>query len=121
MNVLVTHGTRKPEGVCSWSAISHSGCPSCSTEQVHVAFVDALDPTPAQLLSPSAIVVPAFLSRRHHVNTDIAAHIAASGHAGVVLTPPLGPDPQMVRVLADGLVESGCRLGALRDLHTAAA
>ena len=109
-------------------------------EQVQVAFVDVMGPTPREVLSSAAamarptIVLPAFLSRGYHFRTDVPAQVAASGHTGVTVTAALGPCPQMVRLLADRLVESGwCRgdaviLGAagtsdpvaLRDLHTTA-
>jgi sirohydrochlorin ferrochelatase len=105
---------------------------------VHVAFVDVLGPTPSEVLADwhdrPAIVVPAFLSRGYHVRADIPAHVADSGHPDVTVTPALGPDPQMIRVMAGRLVESGWRPGdsvvlaaagtsdpaAQRDLHTTA-
>ena len=55
------------------------------------------------------MVVPAFLSRGYHVSSDIPAHVAASGHPDVTVTEALGPGPQLVRVLADRLIESGWR------------
>ena len=81
---------------------------------VHVAFVDVLGPTPAEVLrglTGPAVVVPAFLSRGYHVNTDIPAHVAASGHSDVTVTDALGPSPQLARVLADRLIESDWRPG----------
>src|SRR5262249_34206956 len=71
------------------------------------------------------------LSRGYHVTADIPAHIAASGHPDVTVTEALGPGPQLVRVLADRLIESGWQYGdsvvlaaagtsdsgAQRDLH----
>ena len=60
-------------------------------------------------------VVPAFLSRGYHVTTDIPAHVEASGHPDVTVTEALGPEPQLVRVLADRLVESGWRRGRFGD------
>ncbi len=87
-------------------------------------------PTPA-----SRCAVPAFLARGYHVSTDIPAHVGASDHPAVTVTPALGPDPALVRVVVDRLVESGWRTddsvilaaagtsdpAALRDLHTTAA
>jgi len=84
----------------------------------------------AQMDGP-AIVVPAFLSRGYHVTSDIPTHVDASGHPNVTVTEALGPGPQLVRVLADRLIESGWRQddsvvlaaagtsdpGAQRDLH----
>jgi sirohydrochlorin ferrochelatase len=79
--------------------------------------------------------VPAFLSRGYHVGVDIPAHVEASGHPDVTVTEALGPSPQLARVLADRLIESGwCQddsvilaaagtsdRAAQRDLHMMAA
>ena len=58
-----------------------------------------------------AIVVPAFLSRGYHVRTDLPAHIAASGHTDVTVTPALGPSRRIARIVAEQLVKSGWRRG----------
>ncbi|MGZ6778963.1 MAG: sirohydrochlorin chelatase [Mycobacterium sp.] len=132
--LLVAHGTRKPEGVAMIGELA-ARVSELLDGRVHVAFVDVLGPTPQEVLRPSTIVVPAFLARGYHVTTDLPRHIAASGHADALITQPLGPSPQIVRVLADRLVASGWRVGdsvilaaagtsdpiARRDLHTAAA
>ncbi|MDT5015956.1 MAG: hypothetical protein QOD39_2116 [Mycobacterium sp.] len=106
--------------------------------RVHVAFVDVLGPTPSEVLLDlhgPAVVVPAFLSRGYHVKTDIPFHVAASEHPDVTITDALGPSPQLARVLADRLIESGWRHAdsvvlaaagtsdpsARHDLHTMAA
>lgn len=139
MKLLVAHGTRKRRGVAMVGALAER-VSAVLDEQVRLAFVDVLGPTPREVLSSAAamkrptIVLPAFLSRGYHVSTDVPAQVAASGHTGVTVTAALGPCPQMVAVLADRLVESGwCRgdaviLGAagtsdpvaLHDLHTTA-
>jgi sirohydrochlorin ferrochelatase len=81
------------------------------------------------------VLVPAFLASGYHVRTDIPAHVAASRHPDVIVTDPLGPSAQLVRVMTDRLVESGWRPsdsvvmasagtsdpGALRDLRVTAA
>jgi len=103
-----------------------------------VAFVDVAGPTPAEVLrqmrGEHVVLVPAFLSRGYHVGVDVPAHVAASGHPEVSVKQALGPDPQLVRVLAQRLVQSGWRPGdsvifaaagtsdpvAGRDLHTMA-
>src|SRR6202008_1151287 len=95
-------------------------------------------PTPSEVLAAtpdeSVTLVPAFLSRGYHVTTDIPAHVEASGHPDVTVTEALGPGPQLVRVLADRLIESGWHRddsmilaaagtsdpAALRDLRTTA-
>jgi len=132
--LLVAHGTRKPHGVAMVGDLAQR-VSKLLCEQVCVAFVDVLGPTPAEVLrGRSAVVVPAFLSRGYHVNVDIPAHVAASGSTDVVVTAALGPNPQLMRVLADRLVQSGWRRDdsvvlaaagtsdpvAQRDLHTAA-
>ena len=132
--LLVAHGTRKSGGVAMVGALADE-VSTLLDRQVEVAFVDVLGPTPRDALGPSSILVPAFLARGYHVNVDIPAHVAASGHGETVITPPLGPSPQMVRALVDQLIENGWCRGdsvvlaaagtsdrrALRDLHTAAA
>ncbi|MEV3903458.1 sirohydrochlorin chelatase [Mycobacterium sp. NPDC050551] len=135
--VLVAHGTRKQRGVALVGDIAAQVAATLG-RQVHVAFVDVLGPTPAEVLrglpDAPALVVPAFLSRGYHVGVDIPAHVDASGHPDVTVTDALGPDPQLIRVLADRLVESGWQQGdsvvlaaagtsdpvAQRDLHTTA-
>ena len=132
--LLVAHGTHKPEGVTLVGELADR-VSELLDRRVKVAFVDVLGPSPQDALGPSSIVVPAFLARGYHVNTDIPAQVAASGHTDTVVTPPLGPSPQIVRVLADRLAVSGWRPGdsvvlaaagtsdraARRDLHTTAA
>jgi sirohydrochlorin ferrochelatase len=134
--VLVAHGTRKQRGVQMVGDLAQRVSATLG-QPVHVAFVDVLGPTPSAVLASMAgptIVVPAFLSRGYHVTTDIPAHVAASTHPDVTVTEALGPGPQLMRVLADRLIESGWRRGdsvilaaagtsdpdARRDLHTTA-
>jgi sirohydrochlorin ferrochelatase len=132
--LLVAHGTRKPAGVAMIEDLAERVSGLLDREG-KVAFVDVIGPTPREALSASTIVVPAFLSRGYHVNVDIPAHVAASGHTDAVITPPLGPSHQIVRTLTDRLIESGWRQSdsvvlaaagtsdatAQRDLHTTAA
>ena len=135
--LLVAHGTRKQRGV---SLIGDLAAQVSETldQPVHVAFVDVLGPTPSELLGATpdrpTVLVPAFLARGYHVTSDIPAHVEASGHCDVTVTRALGPDPQLVRVLVDRLIQSGWRPddsvilaaagtsdpAAMRDLHTTA-
>ena len=134
--VLVAHGTRKRQGVAMIGDLAEQVSATLG-QTVHVSFVDVLGPTPSEVLKQMdepAIVVPAFLSRGYHVASDIPTHVDASGHPDVTVTEALGPGPQLVRVLADRLIESGWRHddsvvlaaagtsdpGAQRDLHTMA-
>ena len=112
--VLVAHGTRKPGGVSMIGELADR-VGAALARPVRVAFVDVLGPTPSEVLrsldGAPAIVVPAFLSSGYHVRSDLPDHIAASAHPAVTVTPALGPDPQMVRVVTDRLLESGWRPG----------
>jgi sirohydrochlorin ferrochelatase len=114
--ILVAHGTRKPAGLEMIGDLA-ARVSATLERPVHVAFLDVLGPTPSGVLSATGmlerptIVVPAFLSRGYHVNVDLPAHVAASEHPGVTVTDPLGPSPQIVRVVAQRLVESGWRTG----------
>ncbi|MFI5506575.1 sirohydrochlorin chelatase [Mycobacterium sp. NPDC051804] len=107
--VLVAHGTRKSAGVKMVGSLADRVAAALGSP-VRVAFVDVLGPTPAEVLRglpEPAVVVPAFLSRGYHVNSDIPAHVAASGHSDVTVAEALGPSPEIARVLADRLIESG--------------
>jgi sirohydrochlorin ferrochelatase len=112
-HVLVAHGTRKQSGVALIGDLAQRVSAAVGAG-VHVAFVDVLGPTPSEVLrglDAPAVVVPAFLSRGYHVNTDIPTHVAASGHPDVVITDALGPSVQLTRILAERLVQRGWRPG----------
>ncbi|MBS4728219.1 sirohydrochlorin chelatase [Mycobacterium sp. SM1] len=116
MNLLVVHGTRCASAVAMIGQLAER-VGALVKHTVRVAFVDVLGPTPAEVLSSAAattrpaVVLPAFLSRGYHVRTDLPAHIAASGHPDVLVTPALGPSPQMVRIVGEQIVKSGCCQG----------
>lgn len=108
---MVAHGTRKQSGVEMVADLAQRVSTALGS-QIHVAFVDVLGPTPGEALrglNEPTVLVPAFLSRGYHVNTDIPLHVAASEHLDVTVTEALGPSPQLALVLADRLVESGWR------------
>jgi sirohydrochlorin ferrochelatase len=112
-NLLVAHGTRKHSGVALIGDLAERVSASLGSP-VLVAFVDVLGPTPSAMLrslSEPTVLVPAFLARGYHVNSDIPAHIEASGHRNVTITDALGPSPQLTRVLTDRLIECGWRIG----------
>ena len=114
--ILAAHGTRRPGGVAMVADLA-AQVSALLDRRVQVAFVDVLGPTPSEVLSRAvasgrpAIVVPAFLSRGYHVRTDLPAHVAASGHPNVIVTPALGPSGETARIVAHQLAESGWRLG----------
>ena len=112
-HLLVAHGTRKRSGVKLIGDLAEQ-VSAVLASPVHVAFVDVVGPTPTEVLRDipgPAILVPAFLARGYHVNTDIPEYVAASGHPDVTITDALGPSPQLTRVLVDRLLECGWRLG----------
>jgi len=117
--ILAAHGTRRPGGVAMIGDLA-AQVSTLLNRTVQVAFVDVLGPTPSDVLSSvvrtaapheHAIVVPAFLSRGFHARTDLPAHVAASGHPNVILTPALGPSAEIVRIVAQQLVISGWHPG----------
>lgn len=113
--LLVAHGTRKPQGVTMVGRLAER-VSRLVHRPVHVAFVDVLGPTPSDVLAAlpqnrPVTVVPAFLASGYHVRVDLPAHVAASGHRAVTVTPPLGPCAGTVAVLSQRLVECGWRPG----------
>jgi sirohydrochlorin ferrochelatase len=136
--ILAAHGTRRPGGVAMIGDLA-AQVSTLLERTVQVAFVDVLGPTPSEVLSQvadgrRAIVVPAFLSRGYHVRSDLPAHVAASGHSNVIVTPALGPSGQIARIVFYQLMQSGWQAGdsvilgaagtsdyrARADLHTTA-
>lgn len=90
---------------------------------VRTAFVDVLGPAPAEVLrdlaaAPAgtaepvpAVVVPAFLASGYHVYQDVPREVAGSGHPAVTVTPAMGPDPALARIMAVRLRAAGWRPG----------
>ncbi|TQF66101.1 sirohydrochlorin chelatase [Rhodococcus spelaei] len=110
--VLVAHGTRSTRGVDMVAALADRVSAQVGTTRV--AFVDVLGPSPAEVLRDlpgSAVVVPAFLASGYHVHTDVPREVADSAHPQVHVTPALGPDPVLARVLLERLREAGWRDG----------
>ncbi|BBX07685.1 sirohydrochlorin chelatase [Mycolicibacterium aichiense] len=106
--ILVAHGTRSPQGLATVTEIAAAVAEHVGP--VRTAFVDVLGPNPRELLAEStspAIVVPAFLASGYHVNTDLPARVAESGHACVTITAALGPDPVLAAIMRTRLLEVG--------------
>ncbi|MDM7854085.1 sirohydrochlorin chelatase [Cellulomonas alba] len=61
---------------------------------------------PAGGPAPAVVVVPLLLSVGYHVKVDIAAAVDRPGAAAAA---PLGPDPRLVDLLTDRLLEAGLR------------
>ncbi|MBE9372863.1 sirohydrochlorin chelatase [Saccharopolyspora sp. HNM0983] len=135
--LLVAHGTRDPAGPVVVESIAAAVAERANIS-VHVAYVDVIGPTVAdalRALDGPVVALPAFLASGYHVRTDLPAQIAAAGRTrDVVVSPPLGPDPELARAMLDRLTESGWRPGqnvlvsaagssderALGDVRTAA-
>ncbi|NTY59047.1 sirohydrochlorin chelatase [Mycolicibacterium sphagni] len=106
--VLVAHGTRNPMGLDTITEIAAAVAEHVGA--VRTAFVDVLGPNPREVLentASSVVVVPAFLASGYHVNTDLPARVAESGHPSVTITPALGPDPVLAQIMRGRLLEVG--------------
>ena len=109
--VACAHGTRNPAGrrlIAELALAARDLRPGLVTT---AAFVDVQPPTVVDVVAElssagrPAVVVPLLLSGGYHVHVDIAGAVARS--AGAVAAPPLGPDPRLVGVLRDRLVQAG--------------
>jgi sirohydrochlorin ferrochelatase len=109
--VACAHGTRSPAGrrlVAELALAARAARPRLTTV---AAFVDVQPPTVADVVAEltaagrPSVVVPLLLSGGYHVHVDIARAVAAAPAA--VAAAPLGPDPRLVEVLFDRLVQSG--------------
>ncbi|MCC3315396.1 sirohydrochlorin chelatase [Nocardia africana] len=117
--VLVAHGTRSAAGVRMIAAVADAVRAEMGRTgadvPVRTAFVDVLGPTPAEVLGElngvPAVVVPAFLASGYHVYQDVPREVRDSGHPDVVVSPAMGPDPMLARVMRMRLHEAGMRPG----------
>jgi sirohydrochlorin ferrochelatase len=109
--VACAHGTRDPAGrrlIAELALAARALRPDLVTT---AAFVDVQPPTVVDVVAGlaaagrAAVVVPLLLSGGYHVHVDIAGAVAA--HPGAVAARPLGPDPRLVAVLHDRLLEAG--------------
>jgi sirohydrochlorin ferrochelatase len=109
--VACAHGTRNPGGrrlIAELALAARRLRPGLET---WAAFVDVQPPTVADVVAELAaeerptVVVPLLLSGGYHVHVDIAQ--AVDRHRTAVAARPLGPDPRLVEVLDDRLVQAG--------------
>ncbi|MDT0277778.1 sirohydrochlorin chelatase [Blastococcus goldschmidtiae] len=109
--VACAHGTRNPTGrrlIAELALTARQVRPGLVTT---AAFVDVQPPTVVDVVAGltaegrPAVVVPLLLSGGYHVHVDIADAVA--GAEGTVAARPLGPDPRLVAVLHDRLVDAG--------------
>jgi sirohydrochlorin ferrochelatase len=118
--VAVAHGSRDPAAQECVQSLTGRVARLASGVRVRAAFVQHAKPSLAAALAGAAaeagadggtgpVVVPLLLSGGYHLSYDI---IAAARAAGVPVARPLGPDPRLVRALADRLDEARVPDGA---------
>lgn len=109
--IACAHGTRSPTGrrlIAELALAAREQRPGLVTT---AAFVDVQPPTVVDVVAGlaaegrPAVVVPLLLSGGYHVHVDIAGAVADA--EGTVAARPLGPDPRLVAVLFDRLLEAG--------------
>ena len=109
--VACAHGTRNATGrrlIAELALAARDLRPGLVTT---AAFVDVQPPTVADVVAGLAgdgrpsVVVPLLLSGGYHVHVDIAGAVADA--ASAVAARPLGPDPRLVEVLHDRLLQAG--------------
>ena len=109
--VACAHGTRNSTGrrlIAELALAARAQRPGLVTT---AAFVDVQPPTVVDVVAAlsadgrPAVVVPLLLSGGYHVHVDIAGAVA--GAEAAVAARPLGPDPRLVEVLHDRLVQAG--------------
>ncbi|SDK80570.1 Sirohydrochlorin ferrochelatase [Actinopolyspora mzabensis] len=112
--LLVAHGTRDPRGGRVIRQLAHTAGSRLGVP-VRTANVDVVGPTVAEALrgvNGRVVAVPAFLASGYHVRTDLPGQLAESAHeAEVRVTDPLGPAPELARVMLHRLWEVGWRPG----------
>lgn len=110
--VACSHGTASPDGQRAVLDLCRQVSDRRPGLEVVAAYVDAQEPAVADVVRRLAdqgrrsVIVPMLLSTGYHVQVDIAAAVAGSGGRAVA-TATLGPDPALVGVLLDRLVECG--------------
>ncbi|SFL06846.1 sirohydrochlorin chelatase [Geodermatophilus ruber] len=123
--VACAHGTRNATGrrlVAELALAARAQRPGLVTT---AAFVDVQPPTVADVVAGltaegrPAVVVPLLLSGGYHVHVDIARAVESA--PGARAARPLGPDPRLVDVLHDRLLDAGADPGAPRTAVVLAA
>ena len=109
--VACAHGTRNPTGRRLIAELALSARRLRPGVVTTAAFVDVQPPTVVDVVARlaatgrPAVVVPLLLSAGYHVHVDIARAVARA--EGTVAARPLGPDPRLVDVLHDRLLQAG--------------
>lgn len=93
--LAVAHGTRNPAGQAQIRELVAAVAHRRPDLDVRLSYVDVQQPRVGEITAGigEGVVVPLLLSAGYHVRVDIAR--AAEG-TGLVVAPPLGPDPVLV-------------------------
>lgn len=104
--VLAAHGSKDPgyPAVFQWIADRIVG--NRPDLDVLVGYLDHCEPRLADLPTAGAVVVPMLLGSSFHLTRDIPA-----AAADAIIAEPLGPDPGLMAIVADRLVEAGWTAG----------
>lgn len=100
--LAISHGTSSPAGQAAVAALVDAVARELPDVTVRLGHVDVQHPDVAEALDAlpadqPVVVVPLLLSAGYHVRSDLVEQSA--GRKGVVITPPLGPDPRLVDAL----------------------
>jgi len=105
--LIAAHGTTSAAGSATTRAMTDAVAAQRPGLRVELCFLDVARPTLTEALDAIAgdvIVVPLLLSAGFHVTTDIPAVVA--GRRNVRMARHLGPDPLVIRAVADRLAEA---------------
>lgn len=115
--VLLGHGSPDPRSAAGLRSLARAVARREPDRVVEVAFLDHDDPGLTGLAlelawagHQTAIVVPAFLTTAYHVRSDVPRAISFAEDASgmrLAVTPPLGPDPALLAVMARRLPADG--------------
>lgn len=115
---LISHGTSSAEGRTVIEALAAAVTEDLRTrglaDEVMLGHVDVQDPDVAEVLAAlprerPVILVPLLLSPGYHVHVDLTEALYEAGATGgpgsrdIRLTPTLGPDPRLARLLVERL------------------
>lgn len=107
--VACAHGTDNVEGRARIDELREDVAQLLPGVDVLEAYVDVQQPALGQVLNGlnperEAVVVPLLLSTGYHVRVDIDRAVRARPHT--IAAPPLGPHPDLVRLLAHKLTQA---------------
>ncbi|WP_306360169.1 sirohydrochlorin chelatase [Nocardia sp. CC227C] len=115
--ILVAHGSRDPRSAATMHALTERISAARPDLDVRLAFLDLSTPSVEQVVATvaadghsHAVVVPLLLGKAFHARVDLPGLLAHAGarHPRLRLTQAdvLGPDPLLVEVLRDRVLES---------------